>query len=263
MPKSRPDNHEQLPPLAAEDYTCDVCALIYSEITIDDAVGVIAGLPGTVRKVVSAIPPEPCRAQGRQAWSVAEYLCHLRDVYISYTIRLHRIRAEDRPALEPMFNDLRARRFRYNHCDIHATLGELSAAVAGFCEQIAVRKNRSGTASRRVCPVRIAPHVGWSVKRCTKVSITSATSGESAASAGSRFRSFRLRPGIWLRAGLHLDSRGCLGQTSAGISKLYRQPRVPFGDEDHAGRVWWTMHFSVLRPIRAWACIREPGQEIE
>ena len=42
MPASRPDNHEQLPPLAAEDYTCDVCALVYSEIAID-AVGVIAG----------------------------------------------------------------------------------------------------------------------------------------------------------------------------------------------------------------------------
>jgi hypothetical protein len=55
MPASRPDNHEQLPPLAAEDYTCDVCALIYSEITIDDAVGVIAGLPGTV------IPVQPLR----------------------------------------------------------------------------------------------------------------------------------------------------------------------------------------------------------
>ena len=137
MPASRPDNHEQLPPLAAEDYTCDVCALVYPEITIDDAVGVIVGLPGAVRAVVSAIPPEACRAQGRQVWSVAEYLCHLRDVYISYTIRLHRIRAEDRPALEPMFNDLRARRFRYNHCDINATLDELSAAAEGFCEQIA------------------------------------------------------------------------------------------------------------------------------
>ena len=142
MPASRPDNHEQLPPLAAEDYTCDVCALIYSEITIDDAVGVIARLPGTVREVVSAIPPEACRAQGRQVWSVAEYLCHLRDVYVSYTIRLHRTCAEDRPALEPMFNDLRARRFRYNHCDINATLDELSAAVAGFCEQIAGTEER-------------------------------------------------------------------------------------------------------------------------
>jgi len=61
---------------------------------------------------------------------------------MSYTIRLHRIRAEDRPALEPMFNDLRARRFRYNHCDINATLDELSAAVAGFCEQIAGTEER-------------------------------------------------------------------------------------------------------------------------
>lgn len=138
MPASRPDNHEQLPPLAAEDYTCSVCALVYPEIAIDDAVGVIVGLPGAVRAVLSAIPTEACRAQGRQVWSVAEYLCHLRDVYISYTIRLHRISAEDRPALEPMFNDLRALRFRYNHCDINATLDELSAAAEGFCEQIAL-----------------------------------------------------------------------------------------------------------------------------
>jgi hypothetical protein len=43
VPKSRPDSHEQLPPLAAEDYTCDVCALVYPEITIDDAVGGISG----------------------------------------------------------------------------------------------------------------------------------------------------------------------------------------------------------------------------
>jgi hypothetical protein len=56
MPASRPDNHEQLPPLAAEDYTCSVCALVYPEIAIDDAVGVIVGLPGAVRAVVSAIP---------------------------------------------------------------------------------------------------------------------------------------------------------------------------------------------------------------
>ncbi len=39
--------------------------------------------------------------------------------------------------MEPMFNDLRARRFRYNGCDFEATLGELAAAAAGFCEQVA------------------------------------------------------------------------------------------------------------------------------
>jgi hypothetical protein len=36
-----------------------------------------------------------------------------------------------------MFNDLRTRRFRYNDCDIDATLGELAVAAAGFCEEVA------------------------------------------------------------------------------------------------------------------------------
>jgi len=140
MAASRPDNdgnREQLPALAAEDHACADCGLVYSEISIEDAVNVIVGLPGAVRKVVSAIPIEARRVRpGRRVWSVAEYLCHLRDVYIVFTIRLHRVRTEDRPALEPMFNDLRARRFRYNDCDFDATLDELAAAAAGFCEQV-------------------------------------------------------------------------------------------------------------------------------
>jgi uncharacterized damage-inducible protein DinB len=146
MPASHPEkqgNREQLPPLAAEDHACDVCALAYSEITIHDAISVIVGLPGAVREAVSAVPPEASRVRpGRQVWSVAEYLCHLRDVYVTYTVRLHRTCTEDRPALEPMFNDLRARRFRYNDCDLKATVDELSAAVMGFCEQVARTKER-------------------------------------------------------------------------------------------------------------------------
>ena len=127
-----------LPPLAAEDHVCDACSVAYLETRIDDAVGVIAGLPGAVRETVGAIPPEMRRLRpSPDVWSVAEYLCHLRDVYVSFTIRLHRIRTEQQPALEPMFNDLRARRFRYNDCDIDATLSELAAAAAGFCDEVA------------------------------------------------------------------------------------------------------------------------------
>jgi hypothetical protein len=36
-----------------------------------------------------------------------------------------------------MFNDLRAERFRYNDCDLAATLAELEAASRGFCAEIA------------------------------------------------------------------------------------------------------------------------------
>ncbi|EFG76274.1 hypothetical protein HMPREF0591_3817 [Mycobacterium parascrofulaceum ATCC BAA-614] len=127
-----------LPPLAGEDHVCVACGMSYPDTRIDDAVGVIAGLPDAVRAAVSAIPPGARRMRpGPEVWSVAEYLCHLRDVYVSFTIRLYRVRTEHRPALEPMFNDLRARRFRYNDCDIDATLGELAAAAAGFRDEIA------------------------------------------------------------------------------------------------------------------------------
>jgi uncharacterized damage-inducible protein DinB len=127
-----------LPPLAAEDHTCDVCPLVYSEISIDDGVRVIAGLPGAVGEAVGAIPPGACRVRPSPGlWSVAEYVCHLRDVYVSFTIRLHRVRTEHQPAWEPMFNDLRARRFRYNDCDLEATLDELAAAAAGFRDEVA------------------------------------------------------------------------------------------------------------------------------
>jgi len=127
-----------LPPLAAEDHVCNACSVVYLETRIDDAVAVIAGLAGAVREAVGAIPPEVRRLRpGPGVWSVAEYLCHLRDVYVTFTIRLHRVRTEQQPALEPMFNDLRARRFRYIDCDIDATLDELAAATAGFRDEVA------------------------------------------------------------------------------------------------------------------------------
>jgi len=128
----------RLPPLAAEDHACDVCALVYAETPIDDAVSAIKDLPGAVREAVHAIPPTMRRVRPSPgAWSVTEYVCHLRDVYVSFTTRLHRVRTEHQPALEPMFNDLRVRRFRYNDCDLAATLEELAAAAAGFCEEVA------------------------------------------------------------------------------------------------------------------------------
>jgi hypothetical protein len=49
---------------------------------------------------------------------------------------LHRARTEELPVLEPMLNDLRARRFRYADCDVPAVLGELTAAVAGVADEL-------------------------------------------------------------------------------------------------------------------------------
>ncbi|MEB3980014.1 DinB family protein [Mycobacterium sp. 663a-19] len=126
-----------LPPLAAEDFVCARCALDYSELSVEHAAGVIRGIPTAVRDAVFAVPENSRRERpSPQVWSVTEYVCHLRDVYASFTIRLHRARTEDRPALEPMFNDLRARRFRYNERDVVPILDELAANAAGFGEEI-------------------------------------------------------------------------------------------------------------------------------
>jgi hypothetical protein len=46
------------------------------------------------------------------------------------------VRTEDRPQLEPMLNDLRARRFRYNERDLAPVLAELADAAAGFVDEV-------------------------------------------------------------------------------------------------------------------------------
>jgi len=126
-----------LPAWAAEDHACGSCSLAYAQITVDDAVQAIQALPAQLRAAVDAVPsrfrqqrPDP------STWSVAEYACHIRDVLISTTIRLHRGRTENAPAVDPMFNDLQADRFRYNQANLTAVLEETAAATAGLCAEI-------------------------------------------------------------------------------------------------------------------------------
>ena len=127
-----------VPPLADEDHVCPECGLSYAQLPAESAVDLIRTVPTAVRDAVAGMPASAHRWRpGTGGWSVVEYVCHVRDVYAVYTIRLHRARTEDRPVLEPMLNDLRARRFRYNERDVDAVLDELDANTAGFCDEVA------------------------------------------------------------------------------------------------------------------------------
>ena len=127
-----------VPPLADEDHVCRECGFSYAEIPAESAVELIRTVPTAVRDAVAGIPASAHRERPLTGgWSAVEYVCHLRDVYAVYTIRLHRARTEDRPVLEPMLNDLRARRFRYNERDVDAVLDEVDANTAGFCDEVA------------------------------------------------------------------------------------------------------------------------------
>jgi len=126
-----------VPPLPGEHHVCTGCGLRYEEVTPERAVQEIRAVPGSVREIVGMVTAEGLRRRPRAGvWSVTEYVCHLRDVYSVYTIRLHRTRTEDRPVLEPMLNDLRARRFRYNALEVSAVVAELAANVAGLCDEV-------------------------------------------------------------------------------------------------------------------------------
>lgn len=135
-----------LPPLAGEDFVCTRCGVSFAEVPVEQALESVARVPGEVREVVSGVAPQIYRVRpDTQCWSITEYVCHLRDVYATYTIRLHRAITESEPMLEPMFNDLRAQRFRYNQLDVHAVLPELIANAAGFSEEAnQIRDNHWG-----------------------------------------------------------------------------------------------------------------------
>ena len=128
---------DDLPPLAAEDHVCERCGLAYTAVSVAEAVETVAGLPDRYRAAVDMVPvaDRGVRPQPR-VWSVAEYVCHVRDVFVAFTIRLYRVRTELLPAVEPLFNDLRAARFAYGRRDLGAVLDELVDDVAGFCAEV-------------------------------------------------------------------------------------------------------------------------------
>ena len=125
-----------VPALAAEDHSCPGCGVSYLDLTTATALEAIARVPARVRAAIDSVPASQRRTRRcPHRWSVTEYAVHLRDVYAVSTIRLHRIRAEHRPVLEPMLNDLRVRRFRYNELDLTAVLAELTRNVDGLQEE--------------------------------------------------------------------------------------------------------------------------------
>src|SRR4051794_28866193 len=150
-----------VPPWPDEAFACAACGLRYPDLSVPAAVALVAGVPAAARAAVADVPDAVLRRRPPAGgWSAAEYLCHLRDVAVSYTIRLHRARTEDRPVLEPMRGDLRARRFRYADADLPAVLGELTAAGPVSPTRSAGYRPTAGTGSWSGCPARSAPPAG-------------------------------------------------------------------------------------------------------
>ena len=132
-----PELPDGVPPLGAEDRVCADCAMDFATTTVADARTIVAAVPQQARDLLDAHDDEAWRTPGADgSWCAAEYLCHVRDVFAVFTIRLHRARTEIDPPLEPMLNDLRARRFDYAHAELRPAVDQLRAHVAGFLAEL-------------------------------------------------------------------------------------------------------------------------------
>jgi hypothetical protein len=126
-----------LPILATEDHICDACRLSYAEVMVSDISGRLRVATAEIRELVEDLSAaELTHRPAADIWSALEYLCHLRDVYIASTIRLYRARRETNPQIEPIFNDLRVLRFRYNQADVPGVLHEMDAALEGLLDEM-------------------------------------------------------------------------------------------------------------------------------
>ncbi len=137
MASDPPARHPPGPPaLVGETHACPACGFSYPARSPQGALTELATVPGRVERAVNATGTALLRERPTPStWSVLEYACHLRDVLATSTIRLYRARAETRPTVEPMLNDLRARRFRYNELDPAAILVELAANARGLVDE--------------------------------------------------------------------------------------------------------------------------------
>ena len=155
-------------PLPGEDHECGECGFTYAQLGAPEALSIVRAVPDRARST-ALLAADPRRRPEPDVWSALELVCHLRDVYVTSTIRLHRVRTEDDPALEPMLNDLRTRRFRHNELDLLAVLAELALVVDGFGDEVARVKDDGWTRTATRLPgerrtalwfVRNAAHEG-------------------------------------------------------------------------------------------------------
>lgn len=127
-----------LPPWPDEDHVCEGCGIAYVAISDAEAMVTIRELPVRLRRAMVVLSPDRLAVRpAPDVWSVVEYLCHMRDVFTSATIRLYRLRTEAGPIVEPMLNDLRAARFGYREAAPAQVMQELDSAVAGFVAEVA------------------------------------------------------------------------------------------------------------------------------
>jgi hypothetical protein len=126
-----------LPPLFGEDHTCPTCRLAYADLDVDRCLALVGESTTALAALLPTLGNARLRRRPRpEVWSAVEYACHVRDVLLTFAVRVHRGVVEDRPMLDPMYADWRVERFGYAATRLEVLLAELSASAQGFTKEV-------------------------------------------------------------------------------------------------------------------------------
>jgi hypothetical protein len=126
-----------LPPLFGEDHECPTCRLAYRELPVDRCLTLVAQSVAELAELLATVDDATVRRRPQPpVWSPLEYACHVRDVLLTFAVRIHRGVVEDRPVLDPMYADWRAGRFGYAATGVDVLLAELRAGAEGFTGEV-------------------------------------------------------------------------------------------------------------------------------
>jgi hypothetical protein len=126
-----------LPPLFGEEHACETCALAYPDLDVDRCLALVADSTEALVELLPTLGTPTLRGRPQpEVWSPVEYACHVRDVLVTFAVRVHRGVAEDRPMLDPMYADWRAERFGYRATRLDVLLVELRTAADGFAAEV-------------------------------------------------------------------------------------------------------------------------------
>ncbi|HVD63430.1 MAG TPA: DinB family protein [Lapillicoccus sp.] len=126
-----------LPPLFAEEHACERCGLAYADLSVDRCIALVTDSGSALAARLTTGDDRGLRRRPEpETWSVVEYACHVRDVLWVFAVRVHRGVHEERPSLDPMYNDWRAERFGYARVPVDVLLAELRTATEGFVAEV-------------------------------------------------------------------------------------------------------------------------------
>jgi hypothetical protein len=126
-----------LPPLFEEDHSCPTCRLAYADLGVDRCLVLVGESTTALADLLPGLAEEALRRRPRPGvWSPVEYACHVRDVLLTFAVRIHRGVREDRPVLDPMYADWRTERFGYAATRLDVLLVELASAAHGFADEV-------------------------------------------------------------------------------------------------------------------------------